>query len=41
MSEFVMLLLEGVLGWLGQYWVGRIQRKELFDHRLRLEKEYQ
>lgn len=38
---YIMFLIGGVLGWLGKYWADRLQRQELFDHRLRIEKEYQ
>ncbi|MDZ7618135.1 MAG: hypothetical protein U1E05_14110 [Patescibacteria group bacterium] len=41
MSEFGMLVLGGLIGWLGRFWADRMQRRELFDHQLRLEKEYQ
>jgi hypothetical protein len=41
MSEISMLVLGGLIGWLGRFWADRMQRRELFDHRLRLEKEYQ
>ena len=33
-------MLGGLLGWLGRVWHERTARRELFDHRLRLEKEY-
>lgn len=41
MRELAMLLLGGLLVWLGRVWAERAQRRELFDHKLRLEKEYQ
>jgi len=41
MTEIAMLLLGGLVGWFGRYWAGRVERREMFDHRLRLEKEYQ
>ncbi len=41
MCELTMLLLGALLGWLGRVWADRIQGRELFDHKLRLEKEYQ
>ncbi len=38
---YIMLLIGGFLGWVGRYWADRLQRQGLFDHRLRIEKEYQ
>lgn len=41
MREVLMLLLGGLFGWLGRVYAERLHRRELFDHQLRLEKEYQ
>lgn len=41
MRELLMLSLGGLLGWLGRFYADRLQRREQFDHQLRLEKEYQ
>jgi len=41
MGELGMLLLGALVGWLARVWADRVQRRELFDHKLRLEKEYQ
>ena len=41
MGELAMLLLGAMVGWLARVWADRIQGRELFDHKLRLEKEYQ
>ncbi len=41
MKELGLLLLGTLFGWLLNFWADRRQRLELFDHRLRIEKEYQ
>jgi hypothetical protein len=41
MRELAMLLLGSLLGWFGRVRADKIQRRGLFDHRLRLEKEHE
>lgn len=38
---FALIVIGGLIGWAGKYVNDLFQRQELFDHRLRIEKEYQ
>lgn len=44
-NEYITLAIgtgfRTVIGRLGQYWQGRLEPEELFDHKLRIEKEHQ